>query len=131
MDATEPAALWRLPDLEGATLRVFETGKGSFHPKAWLFRASDRSGAAIIGSTNRSLTALTSGDEWNLHAKSAADKVEIAFEACLAPPLTKPLTSDWIARYLARRRSAPLPEFAQRVVADEAPQPPPEPHRFS
>ncbi|MCL7464881.1 DUF3427 domain-containing protein, partial [Phaeovulum sp. NW3] len=39
MDVTEPAALHRLSDLEGAAVRVFETGTGSFHPKAWLFRA--------------------------------------------------------------------------------------------
>ena len=130
MDVTEPAALWRLSDLEGATLRVFETGAGSFHPKAWLFRAADKSGAAIVGSSNLSATALTSGVEWNLHSESAADEVEIAFEALLAHPQTKPLTPDWIARYLARRRTAPLPEFAQRVVADEAPQLPPQPHHI-
>lgn len=108
MDVTEPAALWRLSDLEGANLRVFETGSGSFHPKAWLFRAADRSGAAIVGSSNLSATALTSGVEWNLHSESAADKVEIAFEALLTHPQTKPLTPDWITRYVARRKSAPL-----------------------
>lgn len=130
MDVTEPAALWRLSDLEGANLRVFETGAGSFHPKAWLFRAADRSGAAIVGSSNLSATALTSGVEWNLHSESAADKVEIAFEALLTHPQTKPLTADWITRYVARRKSAPLPEFAQKVVADEAPPLPPAPHHI-
>ena len=31
MDVTEPAALYRLADLDGAQVCVFETGPGSFH----------------------------------------------------------------------------------------------------
>ncbi|MGV8989724.1 MAG: hypothetical protein ACOH2H_26360 [Cypionkella sp.] len=63
MDVTEPAALRRLSDLEGADLHVHQTGRGSFHPKAWLFRAKGRTGAAIVGSSNLSQTALTTGVE--------------------------------------------------------------------
>ncbi|WP_172599919.1 DUF3427 domain-containing protein [Cereibacter sphaeroides] len=128
MDVTEPAALHRLADLEGAQLRVFETGTGSFHPKAWLFRAADRQGAAIVGSSNLSRTALTSGIEWNLHSEGAADVVAPAFEALLAHPQTRPLTIDWIAAYAARRRATPLTDLAQRIVSDEPQAPPPEPH---
>ena len=72
MNVTESAALHRLADLDGAQVRVFETGSGSFHPKAWLFRAAERQGAAIVGSSNLSRTALTTGVEWNLHAEGAA-----------------------------------------------------------
>lgn len=128
MDVTEPAALWRLADLEGADLRVFETGAGSFHPKAWLFRATSRQGAAIVGSSNLSRTALTTGVEWNLHAEGAADVVAAAFDALLAHPQVQPLTPDWIEGYAARRRSAPLTDLAQRIVSDEPQAPPPEPH---
>lgn len=128
MDVTEPAALHRLADLEGAQLRVFETGTGSFHPKAWLFRAADRQGAAIVGSSNLSRTALTTGIEWNLHSEGAADVVAPAFEALLAHSQTRLLTPDWIAAYAARRRAAPLTDLAQRIVSDEPQAPPPEPH---
>lgn len=129
MDVTEPAALQRLIDLEGADLRVFETGSGSFHPKAWLFRAAQRD-AAIVGSSNLSQTALTSGVEWNLHSESAADAVAGAFDALLDHPQTQALTPDWIAAYAARRRAAPLTELAQRIVADEVVEAPPEPHHI-
>lgn len=128
MDVTEPAALYRLADLDGADLRVFETGSGSFHPKAWLFRAAERQGAAIVGSSNLSRTALTTGIEWNLHSESAADVVAPAFEALLTHPQTCRLTPDWIETYAARRRAMPLTEMAQRIVSDEPQQPPPLPH---
>lgn len=128
MDVTEPTALYRLADLDGADLRVFETGSGSFHPKAWLFRAADRRGAAIVGSSNLSRTALTTGIEWNLHSERAADVVAPAFEALLTHPQTRKLTPDWIEAYAARRRTMPLTELAQRIVSDEPHHPPPEPH---
>jgi superfamily II DNA or RNA helicase/HKD family nuclease len=128
MDVTEPAALHRLADLDGAQVRVFETGPGSFHPKAWLFRAADRQGAAIVGSSNLSRTALTTGVEWNLHAEGAADMVARAFEELWTHPRTRSLTPDWIAAYAARRQGAPLTDLAQKIVADEPPAPPPEPH---
>jgi superfamily II DNA or RNA helicase/HKD family nuclease len=128
MDVTEPAALHRLADLDNAQVRVFETGSGSFHPKAWLFRAADRQGAAIVGSSNLSRTALTTGVEWNLHAEGAADAVARAFDDLWSHPQTRPLTPDWIAGYAARRQDATLTDLAQKIVADEPPAPPPEPH---
>lgn len=128
MDVTEPAALHRLADLETAEVRVFETGTGSFHPKAWLFRAADRQGAAIVGSSNLSRTALTTGVEWNLHAEGAADAVARAFDDLWSHPRTRPLTQDWITAYAARRQGAPLTDLAQKIVADEPPAPLPEPH---
>lgn len=128
MDVTEPAALHRLADLDGAQVRVFEAGSGSFHPKAWLFRAADRQGAAIVGSSNLSRTALTTGVEWNLHAEGAAGMVARAFEDLWSHPRTRPLTPDWISAYAARRQGAPLTDLAQKIVADEPPAPPPEPH---
>lgn len=128
MDVTEPAALLQLSDLEGAELRVFETGTGSFHPKAWLFRAANQRGAAIVGSSNLSKTALTTGVEWNLHSEGATDAVATAFEGLWVHPQTRPLTAEWIANYAARRRVAPMTDLAQRIVSDEPTAPAPEPH---
>ena len=126
LDTTDPTALARLLDLEGAELFVFETGGLSFHPKAWLFRAADARGAAIVGSSNLSQSALTEGVEWNLHSEDAADSVAEAFEELVARPEGKPLTAAWIDAYAKRRRTRPMPEFTARVVAEEGP--PPEPH---
>lgn len=130
MDVTEPTALARLLDLGEAQVRVFETGTGSFHPKAWLFRAANRQGAAIVGSSNLSKTALTSGVEWNLHSETATDAVAAAFDRLWAHPQTRALTADWIAAYAARRRAAPLTDLAQRIVSDEPAAPPPTPHNI-
>lgn len=130
MDVTEPSALRRLSDLDGASVFVFETGTGSFHPKAWLFRAAHHRGAAIVGSSNLSQTALTTGVEWNLHSESAADAVDTAFHALLANPKTRPLTEDWIEAYSRRRRSAPLTELARSIVSDEPLAPAATPHKI-
>ncbi|WP_108258122.1 DEAD/DEAH box helicase family protein [Mangrovicoccus ximenensis] len=130
MDVTEPAALRLLLDLDGAEVHLHETGTGSFHPKAWLFRAADRTGAAVVGSSNLSRTALTTGVEWNLHSEGAADQVDAAFEALLSDPRTHVLTEDRIAAYAERRRAAPLSPGAQQIVATEPPAPPPEPHEI-
>ena len=126
LDTTDPTALARLLDIDGAELFVFETGGLSFHPKAWLFRATDARGAAIVGSSNLSQSALTDGVEWNLHSEEAADSVAFAFNELLRRPQVKPLTSDWIDAYGKRRRTRPMPEFTARVVAEEGP--PPTPH---
>lgn len=126
LDTTDPTALARLLDLDGAELFVFETAGLSFHPKAWLFRASDIRGAAIVGSSNLSHSALMEGVEWNLHSEIAADTVEAAFEDLLKRPEVRPLTGAWIDQYAKRRRARPMPEFTARVVAEEGPLP--EPH---
>ncbi|WP_246039947.1 DUF3427 domain-containing protein [Sulfitobacter sabulilitoris] len=126
LDTTDPTALARLLDLEGAELFVFETCGLSFHPKAWLFRAADARGAAIVGSSNLSQSALTDGVEWNLHSEDAADSVAAAYKDLLARPEVKPLTAEWIDAYSKRRRARPMPEFTARVVAEEGP--PLEPH---
>ncbi|MFD0978399.1 DEAD/DEAH box helicase family protein [Tropicimonas aquimaris] len=132
LDVTEPAALRRLCDLTGAAqIHVYQTAGGSFHPKAWLFRAQD-GGAAIVGSSNLSRTALTDGVEWNLTVAGdgAWQPVRDAFEALLRDLQVKPLTPEWIDGYAARRRSMPLPRAARRIVEDEPPLDRPEPHEI-
>ncbi|WP_428926865.1 DUF3427 domain-containing protein [Marinibacterium sp. SX1] len=126
LDTTDPAALRRLLDLDGAELFVFETRGLSFHPKAWLFRAADASGMAVVGSSNLSKSALEEGVEWNLHSEAATDQVADAFEDLLRRQQVAPLTEEWVESYARRRRAQPLPEFSRKMVEDEGP--PPEPH---
>lgn len=126
LDTTDPAALRRLLDFDGAELFIFETRGLSFHPKAWLFRASDGDGMAVVGSSNLSQSALVGGVEWNLHSEAATDHVAAAFEELLAHPQVSPLTEEWVENYAQRRRTQPLPEFSRKVVEVEGP--PPDPH---
>ena len=67
---TQPQALERLLDLEGDSLeiRLWKSGGVSFHPKTYIFKHKDE-GAMIIGSSNLSRSALTTGIEWNLRMK--------------------------------------------------------------
>src|SRR5882757_10339680 len=65
MDVTEPAALRRLLSLGPKSLvKCYEVGRGSFHPKAYLFDHADGSSRAFIGSANLSRTGLVNGIEW-------------------------------------------------------------------
>lgn len=64
---TQPEALRRLlfPEFENVEVRLWQSNGTSFHPKAYLFNnASD--GTLIVGSSNLSRSALSSGIEWNL-----------------------------------------------------------------
>lgn len=114
LDTTDPAALRRLLDLDGAELFIFESHGLSFHPKAWLFRAADARGMAIVGSSNLSQSALVDGVEWNLHSEAATDQVATAFEDLLVQPQVTPLTEEW-GRCLrqAPPHAAPARVFAQ------------------
>jgi len=109
MSVTEPEALTHLLDLQGdCHLRVFEAGRESFHPKAYLFCHADGSGTAYVGSSNLTATALGSGVEWNYRVVSSAGGPEFpdllaAFEHLFAHPATRPLTADWVRDYGLRR----------------------------
>ena len=68
---TQPDALERLynihPNIE---IRLWKSAGKSFHPKAYLFeRESD--GVMVVGSSNMSRSALTSGVEWSLLVKES------------------------------------------------------------
>lgn len=134
LDVSEPAALRRISDLQGqVAAHVYETrGGSSFHPKAWFFRAADETGAAIVGSSNLSRTALTTGIEWNLRTVAARDwrPAHSAFETLLRSPHVKPLTPDWIDGYVKRRSTARLPALAKAVVAEDVPLDAPDPHEI-
>lgn len=135
LGATDPDALMRLLDLEGRVeCRIYETsatddvsaGGGSFHPKAYVFEHEDGSGAAFIGSSNLSHTALTSGVEWNYKVMESRDRagladIRTAFSQLFHSSKTRPLTADWIDTYRNRRAAA-------LALAAEPPIPIPEPH---
>ena len=46
-------------------VRLWQSNGISFHPKSYIFQYDD-SGTLIVGSSNLSRSALTTGVEWNL-----------------------------------------------------------------
>jgi superfamily II DNA or RNA helicase/diadenosine tetraphosphate (Ap4A) HIT family hydrolase len=112
LDVTEPEALSRLLDLNGhgqLGLKVFETRERSFHPKAFLLFFPDGTGAAYIGSSNLTRTALREGVEWNYRVDSRTQgswfaDIQNAFDALYAHPSTRSVDPAWVQAYRARRR---------------------------
>ena len=117
LDVTEPDALRRIADLQGdRTLHIFEAARIPFHPKAWMFGFPGGDGALIVGSSNLSRSVLTEGVEWNLRHFGPSDGAPLvaartAFDALLARPEVRPLTTEWIERYDKRRRP-PSPDVS-------------------
>src|SRR3954464_7131310 len=63
---TQPEALSALDEIHtDIEVRLWQSNGTSFHPKAYIFQ-NDGSGTLIVGSSNLSRSALTSGVEWNL-----------------------------------------------------------------
>lgn len=70
---TQPEALRMLyENLPTAEIRLFKSYGQSFHPKAYLFRNPEQN-TLMVGSSNLSKSALTSGVEWNLSVPTAVD----------------------------------------------------------
>ena len=71
---TQPDALQLLLDeLPFAEIRLWKSGGASFHPKSYLFRGEETSNL-IVGSSNLSKSALTTGVEWSLIAPTSVDE---------------------------------------------------------
>lgn len=70
---TQPEALEQLASLEGNNMevRLWKSDGTSFHPKSFIFKHREE-GAIIVGSSNLSRSALTSGIEWNMRMKRHA-----------------------------------------------------------
>lgn len=64
---SQPEALELLTELPNGQVevRLWQSNGRSFHPKAFLFKKEEE-GSLIVGSSNLSRSALTSGVEWNL-----------------------------------------------------------------
>ena len=132
MDVTDPDALAKLTDLgSNLQLRVFEAGKTSFHPKAYIFYDANGKGTAFVGSSNLSKSALEGGVEWNYRvlradADGGFDEVSAAFENLYTHPQTRPVDMDWIESYRKRRR--PRSNELTIGVVEEKPETPATPH---
>ncbi|MFD2043086.1 DEAD/DEAH box helicase family protein [Ornithinibacillus salinisoli] len=72
---TQPKALHRLLELEGKNveIRLWRSNGIAFHPKTYIFKHREE-GAIIVGSSNLSRSAFTSGIEWNLRMKRNASQ---------------------------------------------------------
>ncbi|MFB1486524.1 MULTISPECIES: DEAD/DEAH box helicase family protein [unclassified Thiocapsa] len=125
LDVTDPQALRRLMLLveRGADVRIFEAADQSFHLKAYICvhdaDGSEVWGAAFVGSSNISRTALTDGLEWNYrvdHATNPADpassrfrEIREQYRILLDHPAVRQLDHDWIEAYEERRKVQRLP----------------------
>ncbi len=141
LDVTDPQALRRLMLLaeRGAVIRVFLCEQQSFHLKAYICMRSSGGetvwGAAFIGSSNLSRTALTDGLEWNLRVEPTDDadspdsrrfrEIRARYETLFAHPNVLPLDHDWIEQYEQRRRLVQHLPIA--AGCEEPEEPPPEP----
>ena len=72
---TQPQALLKLLTLETDNLeiRLWQSNGISFHPKSFIFKHREH-GAIIVGSSNLSRSAITTGVEWNLRMERNASK---------------------------------------------------------
>ncbi|WP_052461708.1 DEAD/DEAH box helicase family protein [Sporosarcina koreensis] len=123
---TQPDALTLLfESLPEAEIRMIESGGVSFHPKAYLF-GSSAGDSVIVGSSNVSKSALTTGIEWNLHAPSSASP--LLFESAAAKfmelflsPLAHVVNLEQIAHYREQydRMNARLPFSREWEEAEE------------
>jgi superfamily II DNA or RNA helicase/HKD family nuclease len=135
---TDPTALLRLLDLQSKAsdrqhdieLRIFESKGTSFHPKTYIIDRYEGEGAAFVGSSNLTETALCKGIEWNYRVVTSRDRAGYAevvdgFEALWRHPSTRPLDVEWVRAYQVRRG-----QVSPTVVGVE-PEPvdaPPKPH---
>ena len=70
---TQPEGLYDLINIHNdLEVRMWRSNGVSFHPKAYIFQ-NDNDGTFIIGSSNLSRSALTTGVEWNIAMKESAE----------------------------------------------------------
>lgn len=97
---TEPQALRTLRDaLPQAELRLWYSRGRSFHPKAYLFENAVDERTVIVGSSNWSGSALTSGVEWNVWAQGDEMQALEQFMGYFYADNTSTLSLDTIDRY--------------------------------
>lgn len=103
---TQPDALAALGQIHPTiAVRLWNSRGTAFHPKAYLFRKSDADDVLIVGSSNISQSALTTGVEWNLslaaanHREIAIDEAEDLFLNMFYAEQTVPVNPISIVQY--------------------------------
>ncbi|MFS0862050.1 DEAD/DEAH box helicase family protein [Fredinandcohnia sp. 179-A 10B2 NHS] len=77
---TQPEALSKLINIhDSIEIRLWRSNGTSFHPKSYIFQNEDE-GTLIVGSSNLSRSALTTGVEWNLTVE-VSSKQETFYKA--------------------------------------------------
>jgi superfamily II DNA or RNA helicase/diadenosine tetraphosphate (Ap4A) HIT family hydrolase/HKD family nuclease len=109
-------------DLQARVMLTERLGGRSFHPKAWHVEGEDF-GAAFVGSSNLSRSALDGGVEWNLRVDRHRDPEawsRIARSYARLWEGALPLDAPWVEAYAARAEARPTP-LPLGEVAPEAP----------
>lgn len=126
LNITDHLALARLADLaadhpQSIEIRIFQDPSTSFHPKAYIFRASAGTFAAgFVGSSNLSASGLAGGVEWNLEVRNVTALVR-RFESLWDDPRTRQADRDFLAKYRAIKRPPMLhepPEVGEEPVLE-------------
>ncbi len=110
---TQPEALeLLLEELPEAEVRIWKSQGVSFHPKSYLFRGLEAS-HLIVGSSNLSASALTTGIEWSLIAPTTVDaevfeKATTQFLQFFYANQTVSLNQETLAEYRTLHRNANL-----------------------
>lgn len=132
LGVTDPQALMRLLDLpREPQLRVFQTDDApGFHLKTYICHFGDGSGAAYVGSSNLSRSALMDNVEWNFRVFPSVDaagfqEAASAFEALYRHPATSVIDAEWVSSYRSRRARGRIVEAG---VEAEPPAEVPKPH---
>ena len=124
---TQPDALERLVELEGdIELRLWKSHGVSFHPKAYLFE-SNQEKQVIVGSSNLSKSALTTGVEWNVSIEQQGqteiyEEAEDSFLQLFYASQTVPINVETIEQYRQEYDAyhAKYPGFVERWHSREA-----------
>ena len=124
---TQPDALERLVELEGdIELRLWKSHGVSFHPKAYLFE-SNQEKQVVVGSSNLSKSALTTGVEWNVSIEQQGqteiyEEAEDSFLQLFYASQTVPINVETIEQYRQGYDAyhAKYPGFVERWHSREA-----------
>lgn len=119
MNITQPWALRMLKEEchPGTQLRFFQNSQISFHPKSWIFHYPEGI-EVIVGSSNLSWSALTTGVEWNCSlkgeaARAFANRFEELFEL-EAIPITDGVLDDYSRQW--KKPPVSLPEVSPEGI---------------
>lgn len=105
---TQPEALKLLIEkLPNAEIRMYRSNGRFFHPKAYLFRENNLQ-HVIVGSSNLSKSALTSGIEWSLHTVDTGtfEQAIDEFHKIFYSPNTIPVNAETLSLYEEKYKEA-------------------------